>query len=412
MRGVRTTRREALALGGSLALAGCSTVGEVVDQFVDPHTHNEDAPVTELSGGWPIVGANVRRTGATGRSPPGPDATVGRPSHLGEFFEDQVVLDPQRVFAGVQEMERPGEEPFSGTIALERPGASRVAWRNEGGGATPRAVRGPVVFASRENAIYAVDADGGSVYWRNATAGFAALPIGDTLYSAGREGSVIALDAATGEQRWTSEMDRPRSMPFAFAEEADALLLAYGNGGEGAFYCFDPASGEVRWRYDGVGESYALAVTDGHRGFTVGTDGTLHAVDLETGEGLWTYAFRRDSYQRPAVADGTVYATGTNDDELVALDAETGVERWRVPLDVGIPSSPTVADDRVLLQATLPDSENQLHVFDRETGRLEYGFEYHEDTTGRPVQPVVGADAAYVVGGKPDTYGSLLYEIR
>lgn len=409
---LRSSRREVVALGGMLAFAGCSTTGSVVDRFVDPHTHNEDAPVAELTGPWPIVGADVRRTGATGVSPPGPDATVRRLSHLGEHFEDQVVLDPERAFAGVDEMERDGEEPFSGTVALERHGSSRVAWRNEGGGAAPRAVRGSVVFESREHAIYAVDADDGSVYWRNATAGFVALPLGDTLYSAGREGSIVALDAATGEQLWTSEVDRPRSMPFAFAEEADALLLAYGNGGGGTFYCFEPDSGEVRWRYDDVGESYALAVTDGRRGFTVGTDGTLHAVDLETGEGLWTYAFRRDSYQRPAVADGTVYATGTNDDLLVALDAETGVEQWRVPLDVGTPSSPTVAGDHVLLRANLPDTENHLHVLDRETGRLEYGFESPRIRLSTSVQPVVTADAAYLVGSEPHTRGASLYEIR
>lgn len=181
----------------------------------------------------------------------------------------------------------------------------------------------------------------------------------------------------------------------------------------GALYCLERANGDVRWRYDAVGESYAMPVTDGRRAYAVGTEGSLHAVDIDIGEGRWSHRFRRESYQRPAVADGTVYATGTNDDTLVALDAASGNQVWQVPLDVGVEPSPTVAGDHVLLQGSLEDDENTLHVFDRETGFHRHGFQYPRERPAREfVQPVVADGTAYVVGADSQNDYVALYEIR
>ena len=413
----RATRRGVLALGGALTVAGCSSVTGEIRRKLDPHTHNADAPLGGTADGWWIRGANERRTGATEADPPGPDATVAPVVPVDEHRPDQPVVDSERVYVGVDDVSVDGD-PFSGTVAVDRSGSGSTlsnppyAWRNEGDGATATAVRGSVVFESRNRNVYAVDASDGSVYWRNAAGSTGALPDGETVYTAG-DRAVEALDAVTGEHKWSSELDLPALWPLAVAESVDALLLAYGNGGEGRLYCVERTDGTVRWRYDAVGESYATAVTDGKRAFTVGTDGTLHAVDLEDGEGLWTYSFLRESYERPAVADGTVYAVGTNDDELVALDASTGDRIWQVPLDVGTTPPPTVAGAYVLLQGNLEANENRLHVFDRRTGRLEYGFEYPAlRSGGEQLQPVVVDGAAYVVGARPHADGTTLYEIR
>lgn len=414
MDGPRATRRGVLALGGAFTFAGCSSVTGEIRRRLDPYTHNADAPLGETTDGWWIRGADERRTGATEDDPPGPESTVAPVVPASEHRPDQPVVDPERVYVGVDEVSVDGD-PFSGTIAVDRSRTGSdppYAWRNDGDGATVTAVRGSVVFESRNRNVYALDASDGSVYWRNAAGSTGALPDGETVYTSG-ERAIEALDAVTGEHRWSSELDLPALWPLAVAEEVDALLLAYGNGGEGRLYCVDRTDGTVRWRYDAVGESYAMAVTDGRRAFTVGTDGTLHAVDLENGEAIWTYTFRRESYERPAVADGTVYAVGTNDDELVALDASSGDQIWQVPLDVGVTPSPTVAGEYVLLQGNLEANENRLHVFDRRTGRLEYGFEYPTARVGsKLVQPVVVDGSAYVVGARPDADGSVLYEIR
>lgn len=409
----RATRRGVVTLGGALAFAGCSDVAGEIRRRLGPHTLNADAPIDDSSSGWWIRGADERRTGATEDPPPAPDATVDPVVNVGEHRSYQPVVDSERVYVGVNDVSVDGE-PFSGTIAVDRSGTGSprpYAWRKVGDGARVTAVRGSVVFETRNGNVYALDATDGSVYWRNAAGSTGAVPDGETVYTAG-ERAIVALDAVTGEHKWSSELDLPGRWLLAVARSVDALLLAYGNGGEGRLYCLEREDGTVRWQYDAVGESYATAITDGTRAFTVGTNGRLHAVDLENGEGIWTYSFRRESYQRPAVFDGTVYATGTNDDELVALDAPSGDRLWRVPLDVGVTPSPTVAGEHVLLQGNLEANENRLHVFDRRTGRLRYGFEY---PTPRPaseqVQPVVVDGSAYVVGTRPDADGPMLYEI-
>jgi outer membrane protein assembly factor BamB len=140
-----------------------------------------------------------------------------------------------------------------------------------------------------------------------------------------------------------------------------------------------------------------------------------HNADAPLGEatGGWTYSFRRESYDRPAVADGTVYAVGTNDDELLALDAASGETNWRVPLGVGATTPPAVAEEYVLLQDELEGNENSLRVFHRRTGRLQYGFEYPVPRFGEESpQPVVVEGSAYVVGAHPDGDGPVLYEVR
>lgn len=413
MNGPRATRRGVLALGGAITVAGCSSVTGEIRRKIDPHTYNADAPIEEATGGWWLRGADQQRTGATDDAPPGPEASVAPVVPLGRHRPGQPVVDSERVYVGVDDVSEAGDQ-FSGTVALDRyriDSNRPFAWRNAGEGATVTAVRGSVVFETRNRNVYALDATDGSVFWRNAAGSAGALPDGETVYTAG-DRSIVALDAVTGEHKWSSELDLPALPPLAVAEPVDALLLAYGNGGGGRLYCVERTDGTVRWRYDAVGESYATAVTDGRRAFTVGTDGTLHAVDLETGEGIWTYTFRRESYVRPAIADGTVYAVGTNDDELVALDSSSGESIWRVPLDVGMTPSPTVAGEYVLLQGRLEANENSLHVFDRRTGELQYGFEYPTPRFGvKLVQPVVVTGSAYVVGARPDTNTTVLYEI-
>lgn len=72
-------------------------------------------------------------------------------------------------------------------------------------------------------------------------------------------------------------------------------------------------------------------------------DGSVYAIDAETGMERWAFATGDEVAASPAVADGIVYI-GSLDDSVYALDAETGEERWRLATGSGVFRSPVVAD--------------------------------------------------------------------
>ena len=116
---------------------------------------------------------------------------------------------------------------------------------------------------------------------------------------------------------------------------------------------FDPASGAERWRADlgaltvGVGGSKdgpisTPAIRDG-RVFMVSTQGNLVALDLRSGEALWSVHLVEDLGSArpiygfstsPAVAgDVVVVQAGGSKGSLVGIEASTGAVRWRSFLD-------------------------------------------------------------------------------
>ncbi|MXZ70211.1 MAG: PQQ-binding-like beta-propeller repeat protein [Acidobacteria bacterium] len=125
----------------------------------------------------------------------------------------------------------------------------------------------------------------------------------------------------------------------------------------------DATTGEPIWRYDyattyrddfGFDEGPRSApVVAGGRVFTFGAQGQLHAIDLETGTGLWSVdAMTRFRVRKaffgaagsPLVEDGRVIANvGGVEDGIVAFDAATGDIVWTAPGEEASYSSPVAA---------------------------------------------------------------------
>ncbi len=148
------------------------------------------------------------------------------------------------------------------------------------------------------------------------------------MYVSSRPGDIVAFDAETGDTRWSA---RPEPHPdsamryrnFRPPTVTEAGLVVPEREG---VVLLDPTDGNVRWEYvhDGNAIDGSAAVADGTVFVTDGA-GSLHAVDLESGEREWTADYRPDA--DPVVADGVVYL-GYQVPELVAIDAETGDRRW------------------------------------------------------------------------------------
>jgi glucose dehydrogenase len=143
----------------------------------------------------------------------------------------------------------------------------------------------------------------------------------------------------------------------------DRLILFHRIGRDEVVEALAANTGETIWRYDyptsyrddfgfDEGPRSVPVVAEG-RVYTFGAQGQLHAVDLETGEGIWSqdtharYEVRKGFFGAagsPLVEDGRVIANvGGRRGGIVAFDATTGEELWTATNDEASYSSPVGA---------------------------------------------------------------------
>ncbi len=128
----------------------------------------------------------------------------------------------------------------------------------------------------------------------------------------------------------------------------DRVIVFHRVGRREVVEALDAATGDTVWRYDyptsyrddfgfDEGPRSVPVVADG-RVYTFGAQGQLHAVDLETGAGVWQvdthdrYGVRKGFFGAagsPLVEDGRVIANvGGRRGGIVSFDAATGDELW------------------------------------------------------------------------------------
>lgn len=143
----------------------------------------------------------------------------------------------------------------------------------------------------------------------------------------------------------------------------ERVILFHRVDGREVVEAFAVGTGNSIWRYDypttyrddfgfDEGPRSVPVVVDG-RVHTFGAQGQLHAVDLETGAGIWSedtharYGVRKGFFGAagsPLVEDGRVIANvGGRDGGIVAFDAVTGDELWTATTDEAGYSSPVGA---------------------------------------------------------------------
>jgi outer membrane protein assembly factor BamB len=148
---------------------------------------------------------------------------------------------------------------------------------------------------------------------------------------------------------------------------------------------------------DGVTERWAVEtarptdrpVVAAGRVFVPGAE-ALHALDLGTGESLWSVGPDDQPWTNaPAVVDGTVYATFRDPPGVLALDPEDGSERWRA--DVGaVSASPVVSGDGRCYVGT---RDGRLVALDTERGEVAWSYDLFGEVVElifRPPTLVVG----------------------
>ncbi|WP_247730462.1 PQQ-binding-like beta-propeller repeat protein [Halovivax limisalsi] len=312
---------------------------------------------------------------------------------------------------------RPTGQPENASDANRSNTPHRDEWAYETGSriiSSPTVVDGTVYIASRDNHLYALDADTGAKRWAFETGRLmesSPTVVDGTVYVGSFDGNVYAVDAATGEQEWAYETGDPvGSSPTVL----DGTVYVASN--DGYVYALDADSGTQRWAYDtGTWTPSSPTVSDGTV-YIGNSDGYLYAIRASNGELEWrSEKLSKFVWSSPTVVDGTVYVGGGTNLEgatdetvptnnapmepnapgLYALDADTGEREWHYETSQTVTSSPTVHEGTVYFGSY----DKSVYAVDAEDGNREWSYQ-----TGRYVysSPTVADGTVYV--GSLDGY--------
>jgi outer membrane protein assembly factor BamB len=291
-------------------------------------------------------------------------------------------VGPDLVYVGAQQ-----------TLRAVDAGTGRQRWTAPGDGEFRAiiALTGDALYVGNADGhVYALDPATGDRRWRRQIGDYAdtdPIVAGGVVYAVGfppnsseRTGDVVALDARTGARRWTHTVPTRRKTVHV---TGDTVLVAATD----ALLALDAASGAERWRRPLTEPSPAVSA-----GITVycgDKAGTLHALDLETGDVGWTTSASPDELRLTPWLDpddGRIYlcdGAGT----LVMVDPAQRSAGWQFA--AGASNPPVARAGRAIVSGN-----RAVHAVDTATGRPQWRFDtpvYLDDL----VRPAVTDDSVY-----------------
>lgn len=175
---------------------------------------------------------------------------------------------------------------------------------------------------------------------------------------------VLATHRSHGALRWWLQFPSSYATNITIAAGDVALF-----GCEQGLYAIDPELAQVRWGYPFEGMPVSAPLLNDERVYIGSTSGTVHALDVTTGELLWDYASGRTSVSTAITyGDGRLYF-GTEGGEIHALDAESGREIWQMDTYVQITATPAYAYGNIYFTG-----KDGLYCLDALSGEERWSF--------------------------------------
>jgi len=187
---------------------------------------------------------------------------------------------------------------------------------------------------------------------------------------------LLAIDPVTGAVLWTHQAKAELSWPLALATNV------YATGADGTLVALDTETGDLLWRIDtGQEQSFALRpwracpLGGDPAGPLLYADGSsLVAVDPHTGAPRW----RQRDVQDAVLGAGAVFAK-VGDGHYAVFDSVDGHQRWRLEMD-GLASSRPVVDGASGAVYLRPQG-GLLHAYDLGTGAVRWSVDLQDAVT-------------------------------
>ena len=266
-----------------------------------------------------------------------------KPNELAPAFMAPIAVTDALVFAGDQE---------GGFHAINRLTGEKV-WRVEDGGEIvggPNLYKDRVLFGSHKGQLTCLEQATGKELWKYDTGG----PINGTPTVAGQytfstncqAPFLKVVDIETGKEVKDVKIEARLIASAAFRDG----VLYFGTE-IGAVYALEWQKGELAWTYSNpdrdqqIDSSPAVSqdiVVIGHG------DKQLHAIDRQTGKGIWTVPTRAKIDACPVIA-GDKVIVGSNDKQLYLVRLSDGEVLWKHNAGQVIHGSAAVSGDKFVI---------------------------------------------------------------
>lgn len=201
-----------------------------------------------------------------------------------------------------------------------------------------------VFVGSHDYFVYCLDASNGALLWKQETGNYVvatpSLVRGEgrvDLTFGGCDGLLHVLPAnGEGERR---EIEIGAYVANTSAVRDGICYVAH-NGGE--VVALDIASGEKVWSQATGVEYTASPAVDAENLYVAGPDKRLVAYNRVDGTEKWAFLSRRALASSPLVSDGVVWQAG-RDGRLYAVNRDDGAELWHFEIGTQIKASPAVS---------------------------------------------------------------------
>ncbi len=263
-----------------------------------------------------------------------------------------------------------------------------------------------IYFGTEDGYVYALDEATGELKWKVGVLGEVisapAVDAGFVLVNT-TSGHLIALSPETGEQKWMSVSDvPPLSLRGVSAPAADSGGALIGTP-SGKLQVSILETGMVAWetqiaKPSGATELERIVDIDvkplvfAGNVFVISYNGTLSAVELRTGQVVWTREY--GSYRNLSLDGNRVFVVDANS-SLFAIDRRSGVELWsNVSLKGRNITSATPHGDYVVVG----DKYGFVHWFTKDEGKLVAQLEVGDDDEDEAIytNPISADNILYV----------------
>lgn len=255
--------------------------------------------------------------------------------------------------------------------------APGIRWRFQTGGpvrSSPTVADGIVYVGSTDGRLYALDATTGVRIWEidvgSPVSSSPAVAEGLVLFASG-DGVIRGVEAREGALRW--RFDTGELLPWEWGREGWDVYLSspvvrdesvvFG-AGDGSVYALDLQTGEERWRFATTMRIRSSPAIADEAVFVGGGDGVVYRLALDDGEVQWSYETegadlesaefgfdRKSIIASPAVGSGLVLV-GSRDGHMYALDQASGELAWRVSHDISWAMSSPALSEGALFSGT------------------------------------------------------------